>query len=78
MLAVSPGRPRPIKGRAEGNYVRIDVADNGMGIAAADLPHVFERFWRAAGVTAPGAGLGLANVCPSPPSAPAARDAGPR
>jgi two-component system sensor histidine kinase BaeS len=38
------------------------VADTGEGIAAADLPFVFDRFWRgdrARGRTA-GAGLGLA------------------
>jgi len=41
--------------------VRVRVADTGAGIAAADLPHVFDRHWRggASGRTG-GAGLGLA------------------
>jgi two-component system OmpR family sensor kinase/two-component system sensor histidine kinase BaeS len=46
-----------------GRFVRITVADTGEGIAAEDLPHVFERFYRgdksrtrASGST----GLGLA------------------
>ncbi len=30
---------------AEAEQVRVRVADNGRGIAAADLPHVFERYW---------------------------------
>jgi predicted ATPase/signal transduction histidine kinase len=37
--------------------VRVIVEDSGSGIAAEDLPHVFERHWRGAGG---GAGLGLA------------------
>ncbi len=40
----------------------LTVADTGEGIAAADLPFVFDRFWRgdrARGRSA-GAGLGLA------------------
>jgi two-component system sensor histidine kinase MprB len=39
------------------------VRDYGTGIAAEDLPHVFDRFYRAAGArTLPGSGLGLAIV----------------
>lgn len=35
------------------------VADTGGGIAAEDLPHVFERFWQARKAGRHGAGLGL-------------------
>ena len=39
------------------------VRDHGPGIDAADLPHVFDRFYRAASARAlPGSGLGLAIV----------------
>jgi two-component system sensor histidine kinase MprB len=41
----------------------IEVADSGPGIAEADLPHVFERFYRSSEArTLPGSGLGLAIV----------------
>ncbi|MFY7070534.1 sensor histidine kinase [Nocardiopsis changdeensis] len=40
----------------------VTVADEGPGIAAADLPFVFDRFYRAPGPRGPGAGLGLAIV----------------
>ena len=44
-------------------HVRIAVQDTGIGIPAADLPHVFDRFFRADrshSRTGGGAGLGLA------------------
>ncbi|WP_033441177.1 sensor histidine kinase [Saccharothrix sp. NRRL B-16314] len=41
----------------------VEVADSGPGIADADLPHVFERFYRSSEArTLPGSGLGLAIV----------------
>jgi signal transduction histidine kinase len=48
-----------------GGEIAFTVRDSGIGIAAADLPHVFERFWRAdrarsRGGERSGFGLGLA------------------
>jgi two-component system sensor histidine kinase KdpD len=47
--------------RSAGNVV-ISIADEGVGIAAADLPHIFDSFFRATrgDRVAPGTGLGLA------------------
>src|SRR5213594_2680677 len=47
--------------------VTLTVADTGIGIALGDLPHIFDRFWRADSARTrtgerPGAGLGLA-IC---------------
>jgi two-component system sensor histidine kinase MprB len=41
----------------------VTVRDHGPGISEEDLPHVFDRFYRAAGArNLPGSGLGLAIV----------------
>ncbi|HEU5174712.1 MAG TPA: PAS domain-containing sensor histidine kinase [Gemmatimonadaceae bacterium] len=40
--------------------VAFRVTDTGPGIAAEDLPHVFDRFWQAQKTRHGGAGLGLA------------------
>ncbi len=44
----------------DGQKVTIDVIDDGPGIAEKDLPHVFDRFFRAANNDMEGSGLGLA------------------
>lgn len=50
-------------GAAAGGRFRFRVADDGHGIDPADLPHLFERFYRAAAVrSSSGSGLGLAIV----------------
>ena len=46
--------------RRERGEVVFEVADTGPGIAADDLPHVFDRYWRSAGASYEGSGLGLA------------------
>ena len=43
----SPGGEVALSLTVDGGSALFSVRDSGIGIAAADLPHVFERFWRA-------------------------------
>ena len=51
-----------LRARKVDGMVRISVKDNGPGITPEDVPHLFERFWRASGVSEQGSGLGLSIV----------------
>ena len=48
-----------------GSHIRVSLADNGVGIAPKDLPHVFDRFYRADSSrnrSTGGSGIGLSIV----------------
>ncbi|MFL5356859.1 ATP-binding protein [Archangium sp.] len=51
-----------LRARRVDGMVRVSVKDNGPGIAPKDVPHLFERFWRATSVNERGTGLGLSIV----------------
>ena len=60
-----PGGSVVLRTRPDGADAVLEVADSGIGIAAEDLPFVFERFWRSDKSRARrsgGAGIGLAIV----------------
>lgn len=70
-MVVNALQHTPAGGRVEvaldrqGSHARLLVSDNGAGIDPADLPHLFERFFRADQArsrASGGAGLGLAIV----------------
>jgi signal transduction histidine kinase len=61
----SGGATATIRLYHEGNVVRVELADTGPGIAADDLPHIFEPMYRgstAAIRASLGTGLGLTIV----------------
>ena len=50
-----------LRAEGDGATARISVTDTGAGIHPADLPHIFDRFYRAdRSRSSPGSGLGLA------------------
>ncbi|OGO38660.1 MAG: hypothetical protein A2W35_06935 [Chloroflexi bacterium RBG_16_57_11] len=53
-----------VSAHAEAGQIILQFSDNGLGIPPADLPYVFDKFYRASNVPidAPGTGLGLAIV----------------
>ena len=61
----APGAPQTWRTSTGSQGASIEVRDQGPGIAAADLPHVFERFYRGEKTRAReegGSGLGLSIV----------------
>jgi signal transduction histidine kinase len=60
-IAHSPADGRVgVRVRAESGEATLVVEDDGPGIRPEDLPHLFERFYRARGAPGGGTGLGLA------------------
>jgi PAS domain S-box-containing protein len=57
-----PGRPVQVRARRVDGGVRIEVQDDGPGIAAEYQPRLFEKFYRVPGSAPGGAGLGLSIV----------------
>lgn len=54
-----------VRAKPQGDYVQIDVQDNGIGISSSEIPKIFNRFYRIRSVTGEdsgGAGLGLTIV----------------
>ncbi len=55
-----PGGVIELRTWEDSGRVLIQVSDNGQGIAAEDLPFIFDRFWRGESARGPSSGLGLA------------------
>ncbi|MCD8054366.1 MAG: HAMP domain-containing histidine kinase [Lachnospiraceae bacterium] len=51
--------------RDEGDFIRVEIEDNGKGIAAKDIPYIFDRFYRtdsSRNSATGGSGIGLSIV----------------
>ena len=64
LAATPPGGQVRVVARPDGYDAVVEVSDTGVGLAAADLERVFERFYRAPGPVGPtagrpGTGIGL-------------------
>jgi CheY-like chemotaxis protein/two-component sensor histidine kinase len=57
-----PGGSITVGAASQGNEILIWVKDTGSGIAAEQLPHIFDRFWQAQKKERRGIGLGL-SIC---------------
>lgn len=55
-----PGATATVRVRRDGGSALLVVEDEGPGIRAEHLPHIFDRFWRGPGAPEGGTGLGLA------------------
>ena len=64
IVAVNPGFIN-IRIKDVGDFIQVEIEDNGRGIAARDLPYIFDRFYRAdasRNSATGGSGIGLSIV----------------
>jgi signal transduction histidine kinase len=60
LVHTPPGSKVTLRAYADREHAYLEVEDDGPGIPAEHVPHVFDRFYRAEGGIASGSGLGLA------------------
>jgi signal transduction histidine kinase len=62
-MKVTPGGGAvDLRAERQAKHVAFALHNDGAGISAAALPHIFERFWQIDSVARRGLGLGL-NIC---------------
>ena len=55
----APDRPIVVSAKSDRRWVRVSVADFGVGMTGDEAARCFEPFWQAAGRRGGGAGIGL-------------------